>query len=140
MRKEMDDSPRSARFLGASPTPAARLFRWLPLLPALALSVATPLMAATTNYVTPTGGAPYDGASWATAFSNIQDAVDLAVNDGDVVYLKDGTYTNSVQIEITNAVGLTLVGGYAGNTVDGLPGELTNEASILTRASAALSP
>ena len=99
----------------------------------LVLALPALVAAATTNYVTPIGAGLYDGSSWAHAFSNIQDAVDLAVNDGDVVYLKCGTYTNAAQIDITNAAGVTIVGGYAGNTVGGLPGELTNRPSVLTR-------
>lgn len=71
-----------------------------------------------------------------TAFSNVQDAVDSATNAGDAVYVKHGTYTNSAQIEITNAVGVTIKGGYAGNTVGGPPGDLTNEPTALTQSGA----
>ena len=103
----------------------------------LGLLVAIPVAMASTNYVTPTGGGSFSGADWDNALSNVQDAVDLATNAGDIVYLKYGTYTNSVQVEITNAPSLTIEGGYAGNTAGGLPGELTNEVSVLTRATGA---
>ena len=83
-------------------------------------------------YVTPEGDGSFNGTNWANAFSNVQDAVDLATNDGDVVYLKYGTYTRTSQIEISNVQGLTIKGGYVGS---GAPGARTNEYSEVTRGS-----
>ncbi len=90
--------------------------------------------AQTAYYVTPTGADPYDGASWASAFSNVQAAADEATNAGDTIYLQWGVYSNASQIEIANAPGLTIRGGCVGNGTNDYSG--TN--STLTRTNGAL--
>ena len=88
--------------------------------------------AATVKYVTPTGSVANAGDSWGNAYSNIQDAIDVCTTEGDFIYLCDGTWSNTAALVINAAPGVTIEGGYAGN---GTPGLLTNEPSVLTRAS-----
>ncbi len=85
------------------------------------------------KYVTPVGAGTYSGADWANAYSNIQQAVDACVGVASTIYLKSGSYSNTAQVVISNAVDLTLQGGYVGNTVGGLPGETTNAATLVSR-------
>ena len=102
----------------------------------LALVVSWPFssFAATDYYVTPQGAGGADGSDWDNAFSNIQDAVDQATSVGDKIYLKEGVYTNDLQISIASKPGLTVLGGYAGS---GSPGARSGpETSALTRNTA----
>ena len=68
-------------------------------------------------YVTPTGSVANTGLSWDNAFSNVQDAVDVCTNDGDIVYLRYGTYSNASQVVISNAPDVTIYGGCYGSGV-----------------------
>lgn len=95
----------------------------------LAVAYPVPLMAAEW-YVAPVSGGG-GGTSWATAFTNVQDAVNVCANDGDVLYIRCGTYTNVAEIAIWGKAGLTIAGGYAGTTPE--PGDLTNIPTLLTR-------
>src|SRR2546423_11450471 len=79
----------------------------------LLLSVAGNLAWATTRYVNlsnPTPSSPY--TSWATAATNIQNAVDVAVS-GDLVLVNDGLYQTGGRIvfalltSVTNRVAVT---------------------------------
>src|SRR5262245_6404622 len=86
-----------------------------------------------------TPSAPYD--SWSTAATNIQDAVDLAVN-GDLVLVANGIYatggrkwfdSGTNRVTLTNTVTLRSVNGPAftwivGNRVAGTGSALTNAA------------
>jgi len=101
----------------------------------LALAYLLPLAfsQAKERYVSPTGAGSFTGTNWDNAYSSIQTAVDACVGEASTIYLKSGIYSNTAQIAISNAVTLTLHGGYAGNEVDGLPGEFTNATTIITR-------
>ena len=55
----------------------------------LAMLICASSVLGTTLYVSPTGSNVYPFADWATAATNIQDAVDAAV-DGDTVMVGDG--------------------------------------------------
>jgi len=85
------------------------------------------------KYVTPTGAGSLSGADWENAYGSVQVAVDACVGEPSTLYLKSGIYSNATQVAISNAVHLTLKGGYAGNAVGGLPGESTNESTVLAR-------
>ncbi len=65
-------------------------------------------------YVTPTGTVANSGANWHTAFSNLQDAVNLATNGDDTIYLQRGVWSNAVALLISNAPGVTFRGGRNG--------------------------
>ena len=68
----------------------------------------------------PTGG---DGSSWATAFQDIQSAIDIAVAD-DTIYIAAGIYRPEDTIEIT--VPLNFRGGYpAGGGVQNIDAHIT---------------
>ena len=82
-------------------------------------------------YVTPEGAGERTGVSWEHALADIQDALDVATNDQDVIYLRYGTWSNTAQLVISNAAGLTIKGGYVGS---GTPGAQTNIASVITLA------
>ncbi len=72
-----------------------------------------------THHVSPSGGNIWPYLRRDTAATNIQDAVDAAV-DGDVVLVDDGTYVLDRQIEITNkAVILRSINGCGAVTIDG---------------------
>ncbi|MBP7830184.1 MAG: hypothetical protein KA248_09735 [Kiritimatiellae bacterium] len=74
--------------------------------------------AQTTHYVVPVNpGAAPPFTSWATAATNIQDAVD-ACAPGDTVLLTNGTYYTPDWTWVTNAVTVTSVNGPAVTIVD----------------------
>src|SRR5262245_25638484 len=89
-------------------------------LAALNLSAATLYVSLESTKATP----PY--ASWASAATNIQDAVDAA-KAGDVVLVTNGIYpagernvgTESSRVTITNAIRLESVNGPLATTIDG---------------------
>jgi hypothetical protein len=98
--------------------------------------ITSPALAQVTRYVAP--GGTGDGSDWDNAYGSVQDAVDDCSTAGDIIYVKAGTITHAgpdggSAITIADHPGLTIEGGYAGNTVGGLPGEKTNETSIVTR-------
>ncbi len=111
-----------------------RLALWL-----WALGAAAGAQAATAYYVTPTGTLANSGTSWATAWSNVQTAVSAATNAGDAVYLRWGVYSNASQVAISNAAGVTIVGGCHGwagegsNAYSGTNSTLTRVAGVETR-------
>lgn len=96
----------------------------------LALSLVRFAGAVATNYVTPTGGGAFDGSSWENARSNIQEAIDACPDAGSVLFLKEGVYSNTASLAISNHPGLTIRGGYEGV---GAPGDFADTPSILTR-------
>lgn len=68
--------------------------------------------AVTTNYVD--NSRPDDsgdGTSWATAKKTIQAAINITADQGDTVWVTNGTYTLTNQITITNAITLQSVNG-----------------------------
>lgn len=65
---------------------------------------------ATTLYVSPSGSHAYPFADWATAATNIQDAVDAAV-DGDTVLLADGIYNITSKINVSKSLMIASVNG-----------------------------
>jgi hypothetical protein len=70
-----------------------------------------------TLHVSPSGGHEPPYASWETAATNIQDAVDAA-REGDLVLLGAGTYALCSQVEVSEA--MTIRGaGQAQSVVDG---------------------
>ena len=54
---------------------------------------------------------PGDGTTWGMAFDTIQDAIDDTIA-GDEIWIKQGTYTLSSQIDLNKAV--AMYGGFAG--------------------------
>ncbi len=70
------------------------------------------LAAAATNYVALHSGGTYDGASWATAFTNLQEAV-TAGGSNSVVFVAGGTYPLPAALAIT-ATNVLIRGGYEG--------------------------
>ena len=93
---------------------------------------------ADTHYVCPVNpgaAAPY--TNWAQASTNIQSAVDEAV-DGDVVMLTNGTYDAWAEIEISKTVTVTSVNGAEETIVDGGFPSRTNRCFSLYSAGAVL--
>jgi hypothetical protein len=74
------------------------------------------------KFVIPGGAAPYNGDSWANAYSNLQAAVDACIGETSTIYMRHGQYINdpspgpghSNSISIAGAVNLTIRGGYTG--------------------------
>ena len=73
---------------------------------------------ADTVYVSTNGTSVLPYSSWATAATNIQDAVDLSV-DGDTVLVNDGVYRIISEISISLAITLESVNGSDFTTIDG---------------------
>ena len=73
---------------------------------------------AATLYVAPSGSNSPPYATWSSAASNIQHAIDAAV-DGDTILVSNGTYVLSTQIVVTNGIYLSSVNGPALTVVDG---------------------
>ena len=75
-----------------------------------------------TVYVTPEGAGVKDGSSWANAFGNLQDAIDVCFCADDLICLKSGDYLAAQTKDameyshyvVSGAAGLTIRGGYAG--------------------------
>jgi fibronectin-binding autotransporter adhesin len=81
-------------------------------------------------YVATTGNGTY-GTNWATAYTNVQDALNRA-NSNDTVYVKGETFilplnSGNGKLVWTRSF-LTLAGGYAAD--GGLPGALTNTPTV----------
>ena len=91
-----------------------------------------------TVYVTPEGAGVKDGSSWANAFGNLQDAIDVCFCADDLICLKSGEYLAAQENDVldlshyivSGAPGLTIRGGYAG---EGAPGAFADEATVLRR-------
>ena len=90
------------------------------------VAVCAQTLCAATNYVSLTGSSTAPYSSWATAATNIQAAVDAAV-DGDLVLVAAGTYFGPAPLgesgsvlTITNAITLAGAGGAAATVVDAL--------------------
>jgi len=74
---------------------------------------------AVTHYVDLNSSNPvYPYTSWETAATNIQDAVDAAI-DGDIVLVTNGTYSVGLPITITNSINVQSVNGPEVTIVDG---------------------
>lgn len=80
------------------------------------------------RYVTPTGAGARNGLNWDNAYSNIQSAINDCLTNG-TVYLRYGTWEVWPELNIENASGLRISGGYVGV---GSPGDRTNEPSVIT--------
>ncbi len=64
------------------------------------------------RYVAVDGGGQ-DGLSWATAYTSVQAAInDSAMDTGDEVWVKAGTYSTGITIRVTKAV--KILGGFSG--------------------------
>jgi PKD repeat protein len=61
------------------------------------------------------------GADWDTALTSIQAALNAA-QPGDTIYLKGETFLTDAQLTWTQSL-VAIRGGYAGNTIGGLPGQ-----------------
>jgi len=109
---------------------------WLGAVLAMTVMVAAQLAAAQPWYVALDGGAPNDGQSWATAFTNVQHAIDAAAA-GDTIYLAAETFeppANTTTGRIVWAKSLYIRGGYA---KDGAPGNLSGENTRIVNTDAA---
>ena len=85
---------------------------------AITLAVAgdgSPLFAAT-YYVDPLGAHEWPYDSWDAAATDIQSAIDVAI-DGDTVLVTDGLYAVTAQIEIASGIEVRSVNGAAATTV-----------------------
>ena len=90
------------------------------IVPALLL-MATPSSAQTVRYVDVDATGSADGTSWTHAFTDLQDALDVALA-GDQVWIAEGTYKPSVPTQVgvprsasfVLADGVGLYGGFAG--------------------------
>jgi hypothetical protein len=71
-----------------------------------------------------------DGLAWATAFTNLQDAVNAA-SPGDSIYLAGNTFVATGAIQWSGKT-LAVSGGYAGSGA--VPGALGSTPTILTRS------
>ena len=76
------------------------------------------IIAAVTNYVALAGGHVAPFTSWATAATNIQAAVDVALAGG-VVILSNGTYQESAMVMVAKPITVTSLGGWQTTMVDG---------------------
>lgn len=72
---------------------------------------------ASIHYVSLNGGHVVPFGSWATAATNIQEALDRC-KAGDSIVVTDGTYTVSSQLSVTQAVTLASVNGAAATIID----------------------
>lgn len=70
------------------------------------------------HYASPTGASVWPYFDWATAATNIQDAVDVA-SPGDTVFVTNGTYNLSSEISVTKAITIESVNGREVTIVDG---------------------
>ena len=88
-------------------------------------------------YVASTGDET-DGKSWDTAFTNIQDALDV-VNDRSMIFVKGETFARVTSLNWSGGTDVMVRGGYAGNTVGGLPGDRAVDLTptVITRAAGA---
>jgi parallel beta-helix repeat protein len=67
------------------------------------------------EYYVAAGGSGAPGTSWATAFTNVQDALNAAVGGNDLIYVKGDTFTLPAALTWSaSASGVTLRGGYEG--------------------------
>jgi hypothetical protein len=74
---------------------------------------------ATTYYVDLTSSSPTPPyTSWATAATNIQDAVNISVSN-DIVLVADGHYSLSAEIVVNEPITIQSVNGYSSTTIDG---------------------
>jgi hypothetical protein len=80
-------------------------------------------------YVSP-GGAGTVGTNWATAFTNLQDAVNASVTtNGDTIYMLAGTNWLTTNVLVAAKAGLTISGGYVG---DGAPGATSKTLTVIS--------
>ncbi|MFC1451965.1 hypothetical protein ACFLSJ_01310 [Verrucomicrobiota bacterium] len=82
-------------------------------------------------YVTPAGGGLANGRDWDNAFSNVQDAIDVATNAGLRIYCKHGTYTLDAPLLVEDKANLTIGGGYVGS---GSPGATGPDQTVWTQS------
>jgi hypothetical protein len=80
-----------------------------------------------------------DGTSWATAFGDLQDALDAARtnNSSSQIWVAQGTYrpdrgTRSRDASFELVAGVTLIGGFVGNETDALQRDPISHPTILT--------
>jgi hypothetical protein len=107
-----------------------RLMTFAVLMP---LSILTQSAEALDLYVSPAGDGSA-GTNWATAFTNLQAAVNASAGAGDEIRVRYGTYSNGAEVAVVGKPGLTIRGGYAGTTPE--PGDLTNLPTVVTRSTA----
>ena len=81
-------------------------------------------------YVATNGVSPWDGTTWATAFTNVQQALNTAAN-GETIYIAGHGFPLTNQLSWASK-GLTILGGYAAD--GGTPGALTNTPTLLYRS------
>ncbi len=78
--------------------------------------VATAQFARNAVYVAPAGKGIPDGTSWATAYHDIQPAIDVAPGDhSGEVWVAEGNYTATVDQVMAMHRGILVYGGFAGN-------------------------
>ncbi|MBN1360193.1 MAG: right-handed parallel beta-helix repeat-containing protein [Sedimentisphaerales bacterium] len=78
-------------------------------------------------------GSGANGLSWATAYRTIQDAVnDPGISSGDEIWVKTGTYVQSVPVQLHKAV--KIYGGYTGS---GSTRDWENSPTVLDAANTA---
>ena len=92
-------------------------------------------------YVATNGASPWDGSSWARAFTNVQQALDAAT-DGDRIYIAGHTFSSNTTVQLNSQLvwtnkTLTILGGFAAD--GGTPGALGNTPTVLTQPAAGTS-
>ncbi len=90
------------------------------------------------SIVATNGASPWNGSSWATAFTNVHDALNVA--EGGVIYLAGHAFALTNQLVWTATEGLTIRGGYAATNSADTPGPSDPEQwpTVLTRANPAV--
>ena len=95
-------------------------------------------VSAATHYVKTDNASPLAPfTSWATAATNIQEAVDAAADDATVM-VDDGFYPQAHPLSITNAVTVRSVHGAAYTTLDGGYPAASNQCAFLSHSNAVL--
>ena len=115
----------------------ATLYHYQALVSNMAGMVVSAVMDFTTRspfYYVAVDGSGSPGTSWATAFTNLQAAIDAGGN-GAVIRMKAGIFAADSQVTVSNLSAITIDGGYAGDTPE--PGALSASPTILTRGAAA---
>lgn len=77
------------------------------------LAVLARFVPAADRYVSVNGTDSGPFTNWATAANSIQLAVDVATNDGDTVWVSNGTYVVTNQINVTSKIKVRSVNGHA---------------------------
>ncbi len=110
---------------------------WKALMVVMALGGMTGEVIAVTVHVSPTGNHTPPFADWASAATNLREAVAVTV-EGDLVWVAEGTYLLDGAVVVSNAVRVESVDGWQVTTVDGNYPAFTNRCFTLAHTGACL--